>query len=130
MHDCGVSTGDSWLANHLGAYVEWATDHNSLLVLTFDEGAGSDPANQIATIFVGPMVLPGEYGTSVDHYAVLRTIEDLYSLAPTGSASSAAPIAEIWQVSAPPPNDRMPITLPGGHRPPVVVPFPPTPAPG
>jgi phosphatidylinositol-3-phosphatase len=128
MHDCGVSTGDSWLANHIGPYVEWAADHNSLLVLTFDESAGSDPTNQIATIFVGPMVVPGDYGTSIDHYAVLRTIEDLYSLAPTGLASNAAPSAEIWQ-APPPPNDRMPITLPGGHRPPIVVPFPPRPAP-
>jgi len=129
MHDCGVSTGDSWLASHVGPYVDWAMDHNSLLILTFDESAGSDPTNQIATIFVGPMVEPGDYGTSVDHYAVLRTIEDLYALALTGNAANAAPIAEIWQAPAPPPNDRMPITLPGKHRAPVVVPFVPTPAP-
>jgi hypothetical protein len=128
MHDCGVSTGDSWLASHVGPYVEWATDHNSLLILTFDEGEGSDPANRIATIFVGPMVVPADYGTSVDHYGVLRTLEDLYALPPTGSAASAAPIAEIWQ-AAPPPNGRMPITLPRSHPPPRVVPFTPAPTP-
>jgi phosphatidylinositol-3-phosphatase len=127
MHDCSVSTGDAWLRNHLDPYVEWAGTHNSLFVLTFDEGSGSDPLNQIATIFVGPMVVPGDYGTTVDHYGVLRTLEELYGLAPTGNASNAAPIADIWQASAP--NDRIPVTLPGAHRPPIVVPFLPTPTP-
>lgn len=126
MHDCGVSTGDAWLRNNLSAYVEWAQTHNSLFVLTFDEGSGSEP---ITTIFVGPMVVAGDYSTGTDHYGVLRTLEDLYSLAPTGNASNAAPITEIWEAPAPPPSDRMPITLPGDHRPPVVVPFGPTPTP-
>ena len=37
MHDCSVSTGDTWLKNNLGAYATWAKTHNSLLVVTFDE---------------------------------------------------------------------------------------------
>jgi hypothetical protein len=92
--------------------------HNSLFVLTFDEGSGSDSTNHITTIFVGPMVLPGDYGTRIDHYAVLRTLENLYGLAPTGNAASASPIMGVWQFS------RLPVAPPGRSRRPIVVPFP------
>ncbi|HEY3170877.1 MAG TPA: alkaline phosphatase family protein, partial [Thermoanaerobaculia bacterium] len=118
MHDCSVATGDTWLKNNLDDYVQWGMTHNSLFVLTFDEGSGSDSTNHITTIFVGPMVLPGDYGTRIDHYTVLRTLEELYGLAPTGNAASASTILDIWQFS------RIPVVPPGRSRRPVVVPFP------
>jgi hypothetical protein len=116
MHDCSVATGDAWLRRNLDAYVQWAMAHQSLLVLTFDESEGS--TNQICTIFVGPMVLPGDYGMRIDHYSVLRTLEDLYGLPATGNASSASPILDIWRIPEPTPtptpespSSRMPIVL-------------------
>ena len=99
MHDCGVAAGDRWAAAHLPAYVTWAQQHNSLLVITFDEDNGSS-ANHIATVLVGPMVQPGTSDQRVDHYAVLRTLEDMYGLPPLGKAAGAAPLSGIW--TAPP----------------------------
>jgi acid phosphatase len=33
---------------------------------------------------------------NINHYNVLRTIEDMYGLAPLGKAASATPITSIW----------------------------------
>src|SRR5438105_4954660 len=60
MHDGTISQGDTWLKNNIEAYRQWAQTHNSLLIVTFDEDDGSQK-NQIATIFDGQMVKPGQY---------------------------------------------------------------------
>jgi hypothetical protein len=124
MHDCSVATGDAWLRTHLDAYVQWAQAHNSLFVLTFDE---SDPANQIPTIFVGPMVRRGDVVDSIDHYSVLRTLEDMYGLLPTGRAASSAPILSAFlaptPTPTPTPEPRAPVPLSRTPRPHGAVPF-------
>lgn len=96
MHDCSVSTGDTWLKNNLGGYATWAESHNSLLIITFDENDGSS-GNIIPTIVYGAHVAPGSYGTAYNHYSLLRTIEDMYGTGHAGNAASATPISEIWQ---------------------------------
>lgn len=94
MHDCGVATGDQWLARHLAGYARWAMAHDSLLILTWDEGSGS---NNIVTIFAGQQVKPGRYRRFLTHFGVLRTIEDAYRLPHDGAAASAAPVTGIWK---------------------------------
>jgi acid phosphatase len=36
-----VTAGDTWLRQHLDGYYNWAKDHNSLLIVTFDESSES-----------------------------------------------------------------------------------------
>lgn len=96
MHDCGTEIGDRWAAAHLPAYLSWAGTHNSLLIITFDENDGT-PNNQILTLFAGAHVRPGEYPEPVNHYSILRTIEDMYGLAPLGAAAAATPITDAWR---------------------------------
>jgi acid phosphatase len=96
MHDCPVAAGDAWLKARIGPYAAWATTHDSLLIVDFDENDGS-PGNQIPTIFAGPMVKPGRYGQLITHYSVLRTIEKLYGLRPLGGARSAGPVTGVWR---------------------------------
>jgi hypothetical protein len=96
MHDCSVGQGDAWARTHLAAYVAWARTHDSLLVVTFDEDEGTS-ANHIATFLVGPMVRAGATSDQrIDHYSVLRTLEDMYRLPPLGQAATAAPITGVW----------------------------------
>jgi hypothetical protein len=95
MHDCSVATGDRWLRAHIAGYARWAMTHDSLLILTWDEDDGSQ-SNRIVTIFAGQQVLPGRYGKPVDHYNVLRTIEQAYGIPPTGQAATHYPITWIW----------------------------------
>lgn len=95
MHDCGVAAGDAWLRAHLGAYADWASRHDSLLILTWDEDDGSLD-NQITTIMAGQLVRPGRYAERITHYNVLATIETAYALPRSGQAATAPPITDIW----------------------------------
>ncbi len=95
MHNGTIAEGDAWLREHLGGYVDWATTHDSLLVLTWDEDDGNH-GNRIPTIIVGAHVQPGSYDEYVNHYRLLRTLEALEGLEPTGDAASATPITDIW----------------------------------
>jgi len=96
----GIVAGDKWLRQHIDGYYNWAKQHNSLLILTFDEnsqytftGGLTDPAdpnpkksNRIVTIFAGAHIKPGEYseGNGVTHVNVLRTLEGMYKLNRSG----------------------------------------------
>ena len=103
MHDGTILQGDTWLRANIDPYVQWAQTHNSLLILTFDEDNGS-MNNQIATVFVGPMVAAGQYGEHINHYNVLRTVEDMYGLAYAGASATAKPITDCWTGSQPSSN--------------------------
>ncbi|GAA3302668.1 alkaline phosphatase family protein [Dactylosporangium vinaceum] len=91
MHNCPKADADRWMRQTLGSYADWAESHNSLLILTFDEDNGTD-GNHIPTLVLGAGVRPGDRTQRVDHYAVLRTIEDAYGLPPLGAAAQATPL--------------------------------------
>jgi hypothetical protein len=96
MHDGTVQQGDTWLQQNIDGYAQWAKTNNSLLIVTWDEDDGS-LNNQIPTIFVGQMVNPGQYSETINHYSVLRTLEDMYGLSYAGNDASATPITDCWQ---------------------------------
>jgi hypothetical protein len=96
MHNGTIAQGDSWFYANLNTYRLWALNHNSLLILTFDEDSGSD-GNRILTFFYGPMIKGGTYNTRINHYDVLRTLEDIYSLAFCGGSASGNSINYIWK---------------------------------
>lgn len=104
MHDCSIRTGDRWMKKHLGRYARWAPRHNSLLIVTFDENAGGT-AHSIPTIIVGANVHRGVYPERLNHYKMLRTIEDIYGLPALGRAKAASPLSTIWK-SSPIPRSR------------------------
>jgi acid phosphatase len=104
MHDgsipSGIKAGDKWLREQIDAYYNWAKQHNSLLILTFDESgqskllggltnpADKDPKkrNHIVTIFAGAHIKHGEYaeGNGITHVNILRTLEAMYKLSKSG----------------------------------------------
>lgn len=95
MHNGTIRQGDNWLEKNIAPYVQWAQFHDSLLIVTWDEDDGSGD-NRIPTLFVGPMVKPGVYAQHINHYDVLRTLEDMFGLKPLGHSAEAKPITGIW----------------------------------
>ncbi|MGW4946895.1 alkaline phosphatase family protein [Actinoplanes sp. NPDC004185] len=95
MHDCPKADADAWLRRQFAGYVAWAKTHNSLFILTFDED-NQTGGNHIATIMAGAGVQPGRYAVRADHYGLLRTLQDMYGLRPTGRSASAAPVHGVW----------------------------------
>jgi phosphatidylinositol-3-phosphatase len=96
MHDGSIARGDAWLKANIEAYARWADAHNSLLIVTWDEDDGSGD-NRIATIFAGAMVKRGSTPQRIDHYSVLRTLEEMYGLGHAGESERARPIAGVWR---------------------------------
>ncbi|MES2287903.1 MAG: alkaline phosphatase family protein [Bacteroidota bacterium] len=100
MHDpiflpSAVVNGDTWLQNNLDGYIQWAKTNNSLFILTFDEDDNFN-SNHIATVFVGENVVQGQYSETIDHYSILRTLEDMYGLPYAGNSSASIPITDCW----------------------------------
>ncbi|GAA3214542.1 alkaline phosphatase family protein [Dactylosporangium siamense] len=92
MHDCPKAEADTWLHDTFDRYIGWAERHNSLLVLTFDEDNRTD-GNHIPTVVLGQHVTAGDRTERVDHYSMLRTIQEFYGLPPLGDAALRAPLA-------------------------------------
>ena len=88
-----ITDCDTWLNNNLDSYVQWAKSNNSLFMITFDIGGVNEP---MPTLFTGEMVLGGIYSDTVNHYSVLRTIEDMYGLPYACNAATALPITFCW----------------------------------
>jgi len=119
MHDGSITQGDTWLKAHiLDGYYQWARTHNSLLILTFDEDANNTLTNQVATIFAGALIKAGNYpeaninppdartqdggiitptGTAMTHYNVLRTVEEMFGLAPIGGSANTPPVTDVFR---------------------------------
>jgi hypothetical protein len=95
MHDCPKAQADAWLKREFAPYVAWATRHNSLFIITFDEDNKTD-GNHIPTIIAGARVRPGQYATRMDHYHLLRTIQQMYGLPPLGTARQRTPMTGVW----------------------------------
>jgi acid phosphatase len=96
MHDGSIAQGDAWLRKNIDGYAQWAMTHNSLLIVTWDEDDGSSD-NRIATIFVGQKVKPGKYAQRIDHYGVLRIVEETYGLPLLNESAKAQSIRSAWQ---------------------------------
>ena len=46
---------------------------------------------------VGEMVKPGSYEQKIDHYSVLRTVEEMYGLSYSGSSAASLAIRNVWK---------------------------------
>ena len=95
LHDGTLAQADQWLRERLAGYAGWASKHNSLLVITNDEDDFTD-VNRILTVIVGAHVVAGRYAQRIDHYTLLRTIEDAYGLPQLGASAQAPAITAIW----------------------------------
>jgi hypothetical protein len=95
MHDGTIAQGDHWLATHLSAYLTWAGAHNSLLIVTTDEDDNGH-ANHITTMLAGAHIKAGQYATRSNHYGLLHTLLDSFSLAPFAGATTSPALSGIW----------------------------------
>lgn len=98
MHDGSIRMGDNWLKQHLSAYAEWASSHNSLLIVTWDEDDGTE-GNHIMTLLTGAHLRPGKYAGSYDHYSLLRLLEDMHHARRAGNSAYATALQGMWRTN-------------------------------
>lgn len=93
MHDCDVRTGDDWLAGWLPAVLDapqYRAGRTAIFV-TFDEDEG-DSGQRVPLLAIAPPVHSGtQVGVTADHYALLRTTEELLGLTPYLGQAATAP---------------------------------------
>jgi hypothetical protein len=92
-HDCDVATGDRFLSGLVPRLLHEAGPHG-FVVLTWDEGSSKEGCcvdahgGRIATILAGRDVRAhARSSRPVDHYGVLRTVENALGLPPLGGAA-------------------------------------------
>ncbi len=117
-----IADGDTWLKNNIGPYADWAKTHHSLLIITWDEDDYSS-INRVPTIFYGDQIKTGRYSeprsvsftsvinadnqpsgapeyekiTGINHWNVLRTMENIFRLGHIGQANKVASITDIFE---------------------------------
>jgi phosphatidylinositol-3-phosphatase len=100
-----VAQFDAFLASEVP--VIQGADPNALIIITFDEGTSNKgPANSkqfagggnVVFLALGPQVAPGVYDAPSNHFGLLRTLEDGYTL-PHLAGAQTAPVVDsrIWK---------------------------------
>lgn len=97
MHDCGVASGDRWLAENVPPLLDSPafTLQPSLLAIVWDEDDGS-AANRVPLILAGSSVKRGYVShAAANHYSLLRTMEAGLGLSPlTANDAAAQPLSD------------------------------------
>ena len=102
---------DAWLKTWVPQILaSSAWKQGGVLFITFDEGAtdasccGGSGGGHVATLVISPLGLPGAQSTTpLNHYGLLRTIEDAWGLPYLGAAANAAPMNDFFPTNATPP---------------------------
>ncbi len=98
MHDKPIGTGDAWLKANFSKYVDWAMTHNSILVVYFDEGGGSEP-DRMPVIMVGQHVKKGyQDAGNYNHYSFTKLSCTMFGAPTNWSANvDAATLPMGWE---------------------------------
>jgi hypothetical protein len=98
MHDCSLATGDAFLKKFLTPITASPAFAKTLVVVTFDEGTDSaGGGGRIATVLIGPMVRRAARSSIAhNHYSLLRTIENVWSLGCLSKSCAANDLREFF----------------------------------
>ncbi len=95
MHDCGVGSGDAWLASWMPQILTspgYRSGRTAVFV-TWDEDDGG-AGNHVASVVISPATVPGTRATAhFDHYSLLKTAEQLLGLAYIGHAADPSTLS-------------------------------------
>jgi phosphatidylinositol-3-phosphatase len=98
MHSSSVATGDAFLAAFVPKIVDAPAFANSLLIVTWDEGATTlGGGGHVATIALTPGMRTGaRFDGTASTYSILRTIELAWGMPLLGDAATAPTLAFPW----------------------------------
>jgi acid phosphatase len=101
MHSCPIQSGDAWLKAHIVPLLSSPELRGGVIFVVFDEGEQGDDAGgggHVDALALGSTVKGGStFAKATNHYGLLRTIEDAWSLPRLGFSRTATPIGGIWQ---------------------------------
>lgn len=98
-HDTGIDYAGMWLTKKFGDILSRPEAlKDTLFVITFDESDLQSKANQIYTVLIGKNIIKGSINRQrINHYSLLKMIEDELQLGNLGRYDASAPAIEnIW----------------------------------
>jgi phosphatidylinositol-3-phosphatase len=104
-----ISVGDAWFKTNMMPLIRWANNPaNKTIVITIwdeddDEASGVNYHNNIPMLLTGGMIngRSSDSATTLTHYDVLKTIEDMYGLSLCGSSASGVDFpVSVWNTTA------------------------------
>ncbi len=101
MHNCPVSTGDSWLQQWLPSHIfntsTWQNS-NSAIFITWDEGTTNNGGGgTVPLIVISHETHSGMTSSQAhDHYSVLRTVEEAWGLGCLRNSCGATDLSEFF----------------------------------
>jgi hypothetical protein len=102
MHDCSVSTGDTWLSGWIPKITAGPDYQNGRLAIfiVWDEGSGSgNVRSQVACLVLSAFTPPGtQSSTAFTHYSLLRTSEEITGVGLLGNAASASSMRSAFHL--------------------------------
>jgi phosphatidylinositol-3-phosphatase len=121
MHDCSVSTGDTWLLQNVPQILNSSAFKNGgVLFITWDEGNTSlgcctnAAGGKVATLVISPTAVAGLASTiAEDHYSLVRTVEDSWGMPELNGASCTCTpaMSEYFLQDPPPVIPEVPLTV-------------------
>ena len=100
MHDCGVATGDAWLATELPRILaSQAYQTGGAVFITWDEGNGSTEDGPLGLIALSPAAKGHGYSntTYYTHGSLLLTLQEIFGVGPLlGDASNATDLSDLF----------------------------------
>ena len=108
MHDGTITQGDTWLSQNVPSILNSAAyRNNGVLLITWDEGAGSSDG-PIGMIVLSPLAKGGGYHNSLHytHGSTLRTFQQIFGVTPyLGGAATALDLSDLFVPGAIPNAD-------------------------
>jgi hypothetical protein len=102
-----ISNGDTWYKTNMMPLIRWASiPANKTIVITIwdeddDDASGTNYHNNIPLLITSGMVVGQNNATTLNHYDVLKTVEDMYSLTDCGSSATGVDFPVIiWNTTS------------------------------
>ena len=98
MHDCSITTGDSFLRAFMPKILTSSAFANSVVFLTWDEGTtATGGGGKVATIVMSPLGKPAFVSsTSHSHYSLVHTVENAWGMPCLANACPANDLREFF----------------------------------
>jgi hypothetical protein len=93
-----IRTGDRWLKAELPRLIAYASLHDSVIFLTFDEGGSTA---KLPFIAIGSMIKPGYTGMDrYTHSSQLKSVERILGLPPLATVAGSNDLADLFEPGA------------------------------
>ena len=91
-----ITRGDTWLMNELPRIVTYATAHDSIIYIIWDEGSSTTATQTIPFFAIGNHVNKGMTTTAYSHSALLKSVEEQLGVPVLGTVSASPDFSSMF----------------------------------